>query len=189
MGSAWVESEGFRVSGTLVRCKGKLLHDIFYASPPGDYTVYIESLRPQSDFDLTSRETGIIGLEYALGSNTRALHGQFGVLKTTGRGGDAKTHALSSNWLNIDDRIGYVVCRGGGATNVMRHHDYRGGSGRVPKLQEWISLVGDARPALRARMVAALDARVRESRAAGPAPEKPIDRERMELLRELHYVK
>ncbi len=49
--------------------------------------------------------------------------------------------------------------------------------------------LADARPALRARMVAALDARVRESRAAGPAPEKPIDRERMELLRELHYVK
>jgi arylsulfatase A-like enzyme len=49
--------------------------------------------------------------------------------------------------------------------------------------------LADARPELRARMVAALDARVRESRAAGPAPEKPIDRERMELLRELHYVK
>jgi arylsulfatase A-like enzyme len=49
--------------------------------------------------------------------------------------------------------------------------------------------LADARPALRDKMVAALDARVRESRTAGPAPEKPIGRERMELLRELHYVR
>ena len=45
------------------------------------------------------------------------------------------------------------------------------------------------RPEIVARMVLALDARVKESQAAGPAPEKPIAPERMELLRELHYVK
>jgi arylsulfatase A-like enzyme len=49
--------------------------------------------------------------------------------------------------------------------------------------------LADARPDVREKMVAALDARIRDSRAAGPAPEKPIDQERMELLRELHYVK
>ena len=39
------------------------------------------------------------------------------------------------------------------------------------------------------RMVAALDARIRADAASGPAPERAIDQERMQLLRELHYVK
>lgn len=45
------------------------------------------------------------------------------------------------------------------------------------------------RPEVVARMIAALDARLKESREAGPAPEKPVAGDRMELLRELHYVK
>lgn len=42
---------------------------------------------------------------------------------------------------------------------------------------------------VRDRLVAALDSRIRADAAAGPAPEKEIDRDRMQLLRELHYVK
>ncbi len=49
--------------------------------------------------------------------------------------------------------------------------------------------IAASRPEVVARMVTALDARVKESRGAGPAPEKPIASDRMELLRELHYVK
>ena len=52
-----------------MRCRGKLVHDFFFASPAGDYTVYIERLRPQEGFRLKSRETGVIGLEYPLGEN------------------------------------------------------------------------------------------------------------------------
>jgi hypothetical protein len=45
-------------------------------------------------------------------------------------------------------RVGYVVCRIGGPGNVMRHHDATSGTGRVPHLQEWISLIGEAQPVL-----------------------------------------
>ncbi len=45
------------------------------------------------------------------------------------------------------------------------------------------------RPEVLARMVSQFDARLREDMARGPAPTKPIDEERMQLLRELHYVK
>ena len=49
--------------------------------------------------------------------------------------------------------------------------------------------LSSARPEVLARMVNELDARLRQDRSRGPAPEKPIDAERMQLLRELHYVK
>lgn len=85
----------------------------------------------------------MIGLEYPLGANQRVLHGPWGALTTTGYGGEAQVHALNGAWLNIDNRVGYVVLRGDGRTNVIRYHDEAQGSGRVPQLQEWISLVGD----------------------------------------------
>ncbi len=46
-----------------------------------------------------------------------------------------------------------------------------------------------SRPDVRDRMVAALDSRIRADASSGPAPEKMIDQDRMQLLRELHYVK
>ncbi len=143
-----LDSDGFTVRGTLLRCRGKLAQDFFYASPPGDFTVYVECLRPQKDFRLDSRETGVIGLEYDLGKNTRALHGDFGTLEVMGYGGEVKTHQLKCNWLNIDNRIGYVICRSDGPLNIIRYHDKDAGSGRVPKLQEWLSLVGEFPPSL-----------------------------------------
>jgi hypothetical protein len=50
---------------------------------------------------------------------------------------------METDWLNIDDRVGYVVKRLPDIPNVMRYHDDTRGQGRVPKLQEWISLVGE----------------------------------------------
>ncbi|NLE38754.1 MAG: hypothetical protein GX621_12085, partial [Pirellulaceae bacterium] len=82
----------------------------------------------------------------ALGSNSRTLHGPWGERKTTGYGGEAAVHSLEGNWLNIDDRVGYVVLRSDGRPNLIRHHDESRGFGRVPQLQEWISLVGEAEP-------------------------------------------
>jgi len=137
-----VQPDQFRVAGTLVRCQGQLVQDFFFASPPGDYTVYIERLRPKGDFRLTERETGVVGLEYPLGSNHRVLHGPWGKLAAQGYGGEAKIHTLDGDWLNIDERVGYVVRRADGQRNLIRYHDESRGSGRVPKLQEWISLVG-----------------------------------------------
>lgn len=138
-----VQSDGFRVSGALLRCNGKLVQDFCYASPPGDYTVYIERLQAERDFLPKSRETGVIGLEYPLGSNRRVLYGPWGALKTKGYGGQAKIHNLHGDWLNIDNQIGYVVLRTDGRPNVIRYHDESQGSGRVPQLQEWISLVSE----------------------------------------------
>lgn len=142
-----VDPDGFRVSGALMRCDGKLTHDFYYASPPGDCTVYIERLRAEPGLEPKMRETGVIGLEYPLGSNERVLHGAWGALKTTGYGGEARIHVLAGNWLNIDNQVGYVVLRSDGWQNVFRYHDESRGMGRVPQLQEWISLVGEAEPA------------------------------------------
>ena len=141
-----VQPNGFRILGTLLRCKGKLIQDFCFVSPPGDYTVYVERLQTEKDFRPQSRETGVIGLEYPLGSNHRVLYGPWGTLKTTGYGGQVKIHTLHGDWLNIDNRVGYVVLRTDGRRNVIRYHDESQGSGRVPQLQEWISLVGETDP-------------------------------------------
>lgn len=141
-----VQPESFQISGVLLRCNGKLVQDFCYASPPGDYTVYIERLQAKKDFRPESRETGVIGLEYPLGSNHRVLFGPWGTLKTTGYGGQAKIHTLHGDWLNIDNQVGYVVLRTDGRRNVIRYHDQSEGSGRVPQLQEWLSLVGETDP-------------------------------------------
>jgi hypothetical protein len=140
--------DGFQVSGTLIRCRGKLLQDFCYASPAGDQTIYIERLCPQAGFRLTSRETGVIGLEYPLGGNSRTLYGRFGQISATGSGGETAVRELAGDWLNVDDIVGYVVRRSAGVENVMRYHDMASGTGRVPHLQEWISVIGDSPPAL-----------------------------------------
>ncbi|MCL4192591.1 MAG: hypothetical protein KJZ87_12740, partial [Thermoguttaceae bacterium] len=141
-----VDPDGFRVAGALARCDGRLTQDFFCASPPGDCTVYIERLRAEPGFQPQLRETGVIGLEYPLGSNERVLHGAWGAIKTTGYGGAARIHALAGNWLNIDNQVGYVVLRSDGRPNVFHYHDENRGTGRVPQLQEWISLVGETAP-------------------------------------------
>jgi hypothetical protein len=138
-----VSTNGFRVTGTISRCKDQVKQDFFFASPESDYTVYIERLRPAHGFDWKARETGVVGLEYPLDKNVQSLYGEFGVLETTGHGGQDAVIERTSNWLNIDNRIGYVACKKPNAANIIRFHDHAAGKGRVPHLQEWISLVGD----------------------------------------------
>lgn len=133
----------FRASGTLLRCKGRLAQDFFFASPPGDCTVYVERLEAKDGLRPVSRETGVIGLEYPVDSNHRVLHGPWGAMRTTGYGGQATVHTLTGNWVNIDNRVGYVILRSDKQTNIIRYHDESQGFGRVPQLQEWISLVGE----------------------------------------------
>lgn len=138
-----VTPNSFQITGTLSRLKGRLDHDFCFISPPDDYTVYIERLRPQSGFRWTGRETGIVGLEFPVGENSRILYGEFGMLEAIGHGGDSAVIKRATSWLNIDNRIGYVICREPATTNTVRYHDHIRGEGRVPHLQEWISLVGD----------------------------------------------
>lgn len=138
------ETDGFRVQGTLRRCRGRVTQDFCFVSPPGDYTVYVERLRVRSGFRLTARETGIVGLAYELGANTRLLQGQFGTHTAVGYGGQPQLHQWSTDWLNIGDRVGYVVRRPDDTPNLVRYHDEAQGTGRVPELQEWLSLIGSA---------------------------------------------
>ena len=133
----------FSVYGTLVRCKGTLFHDFFYASPPGALTVYAERLRPQNGFQLQYRKTGIVGLDYAIGSNQRTLFGDFGSVTATGFDSPKQTIPLKSRWLNIDNRIGYVVCRSDDRDNLMLYHAKNQIDPRRPHLQESIALVSE----------------------------------------------
>jgi hypothetical protein len=142
-----VTSNSFTVSGVFDRHKGAVQQAFFFTSLPGDMTVYIERLRTQKGFALRSRETGVIGLEYAFGKNEHALRGQQGLLTARGVGGDGpRVVELPTDWLNISDRIGYVVRRFPATQNVMRFHDEIAGKGRIPKLEEWISLIGENDP-------------------------------------------
>jgi hypothetical protein len=142
-----VTSNSFTVSGVLERHKGAVQQAFFFTSLPSDVTVYIERLRRQKDFPLHARETGLIGLEYEFGKNEHTLFGQQGVLTTLGVGGDRpRVVELPTDWLNISDRIGYVVRRHPATANVMRFHDEIAGVGRVPKLEEWLSLIGEKDP-------------------------------------------
>ena len=133
----------FTVAGTLKRCDGRLVQDFAFASPAGDVTVYVERLTAAEGFRVAGRETGVVGHEYALGSNARRLYGPFGSIQIEALGGEPRVHELAGDWLNLGDRVGYVVRRAGRRENLMRYHDFARGTGRVPKLQEWLSLIGD----------------------------------------------
>ncbi len=134
---------GFWAVGQLERCKKKVRQDFAFVSPAGDVTIYVQRLRFSDGAGPYSCETGVIGHEYMVGSNRRTLFGRFGSLEVEGVGGSKQTHELASDWLNLGGRIGYVVKRFPESANVVRYHDLAKGTGRVPKLQEWLSLIGD----------------------------------------------
>jgi len=137
--------DAFAVTGRLSRFGGAVAQDIAYVSLPTDVTVYVERLTVQDDFPVRGREGGIVGLEYPLGGNRRVLRGAFGRLETIGTGGrEARVIPLESSWLSINARVGYVIRRVPDRPNMIRYHDETQGTGRVPALQEWISLTGDA---------------------------------------------
>ena len=135
--------DGLWVVGRLNRCNGKIQHDFAFISPEANVTIYVERLRYEKGHHPRTRETGIIGHEYDIGSNHRTLFGRFGSLEIQGTGGEETTHELATDWLNVGNRIGYVMKRFPKSQNIIRYHDLAGGSGRVPKLQEWFSLVGN----------------------------------------------
>ena len=138
-----IGADSFTVTGRLSRLDGQVTQDFAFASLPSDVTVYVERLTAAEGSRVTSRETGVVGHEYDLGTNERVFHGPFGTQQVVGVGGEAKTHEWRTDWLNVGDRIGYVVCRVEGHENLVRYHDLAQGTGRVPKLLEWFSLIGD----------------------------------------------
>lgn len=134
---------GFWVVGRLKRCRGNAQHDFAFISPAADVTIYVERLHYADGFGPRSRETGIVGHEYEISSNHRTVCGRFGSLKIEAGGGETEKHDLETDWFQVGDRIGYVVKRIPATENVVRYHDFSRGTGRVPKLQEWFSLIGD----------------------------------------------
>jgi hypothetical protein len=141
-----IHSSHFTVCGTLQRCAGQIVQDFAIASLEQDIVVYIERLRANVGFRIQSRETGIVGHEYPHDSNQRRVVGAFGQKEFVGVGNSAAIYELKTDWLNLGERIGYVVRRPSGRQNVMRYHDHTDGTGRVPKLQEWLSLIGETDP-------------------------------------------
>lgn len=142
-----VGEDRFAVWGALDRFGGKVRQTFAFVSPPTDQTIYVERLRLVQGHRLHDRQTGIVGHEYPLGVNDRAIHSEQGVTRVTGVGDDDRVVAIRTRRLNIGDRVGYVIGRLPGRENVVRYHDKKAGTGRVPKLQEWLSLVGDPRGA------------------------------------------
>lgn len=137
----------FAVAGRLLRHGGGATQEFAFVSRPGGVVVYMERLRAAPGFELRSRETGVVGHEYPLGENTRVLYGRHGETRVVGTGNEAGVRELATDWLNLGGVVGYVVRRSAERENVMRYHDLTQGEGRVPKLQEWFSLIGDPHPA------------------------------------------
>ncbi|MBD3177806.1 MAG: hypothetical protein GF320_21745 [Armatimonadia bacterium] len=141
---AYPVSDGFIAMGRILHHGGTITQDVAFASPAADVTIYVERVAAPDGYSAESRLGAPIGLEYPLGANSRLLVGEFGRRRVVGvEEGDPRTTSLPSSWLTIDDRVGYVVLREADRLNVMRHRDEVRGEGRVPKLQEWISLIGD----------------------------------------------
>ncbi|MBN2212234.1 MAG: discoidin domain-containing protein [Sedimentisphaerales bacterium] len=138
----------FTATGRLNRLGGNLAHDFFYVSLPEDVVIYIERLTCQPGYTVTSRETGIIGHEYPLGVNTRTLYHESGSTVVVGVSTPEQIITINTDWFNVGDKVGYVIRRQGGRDNLVRYHDFIDGVGRVPKLQEWFSLVGENNPSI-----------------------------------------
>jgi hypothetical protein len=136
-----IRPDQFNVTGTLKRRKAGVLQDFAFVSLPQDVTIYVERIRLLKRARLTERETGVVGHEFELGANQRTLFGPFGQQVVSGYGPkNAEVREWEANWLNVGNRIGYVVRRGHRRPNVIRYHDLSRDSGI---LQEWYSLVGD----------------------------------------------
>ncbi len=138
-----IGQDRFAAWGSLDRLGGKVRQTFAFVSPPTDQTIYLERLRFAEGYRPRDRQTGIVGHEYPFGANERLLHTDQGPLRLIGIGDTERVIPIRTRWLNVADRVGYVVCRLPDRHNVVRYHDKKSGSGRVPKLQEWFSLIGN----------------------------------------------
>ena len=138
--------DAFIVAIRLNRLDGAIQHDAVFVSPPGDLVFYLERITLPGTSDPPARRTGVIGHEYPLGSNERTLYFSGGRTTLIGEGNKPGTLRFETDWLNIGDRLGYIIKRRPGCTNIVHYIDQEKGEGRVPKLQEWFSLIGEEPP-------------------------------------------
>lgn len=111
---------GFTIKGRFRRnIDGlELIQDVSFSSLGDDITVYTERFTKISGV-ITSRETGLIGHEFEQYEPDRILYHDNGASVVNVNGG--QSFNVSSNWLNIGDKIGYVVCRNG-QDNIITYH-------------------------------------------------------------------
>lgn len=143
-----VQPQSFTVAGTLERPRDKVTQDFAFASLRQDVTVYVERLRVAPGTRVNARETGVVGHCYEMGTTTRTLYGPRGPFTVTSVGGNTDVIHLPGNWLNLGNRIGYVVLRQDGRSNVITYHDFSRGRRWPSESQEWVSLIGDPAPIL-----------------------------------------
>jgi len=134
-----IDNKSFNVIGRFRRnSQGTaLIQDVSFTSLQGDTNVYIERLTKMTG-SVKSRETGIIGHAFELGDPDRIIYSNGNSLPISAHGiGEI---ALSSNWLNIGGKIGYVICRNG-QKNVITYHSVTD-KGRNC---DYINLIGEDR--------------------------------------------
>ena len=105
--------------------------------------VYVERITALTANGLPECRMGVVGHEYPLGENTRRVYFAGGDALLTGEGSAEGTLRFKTDWFNIGGQVGYVIKRFPKRTNAVQYEDKEKGEGRVPKLQEWYSLIGD----------------------------------------------
>jgi len=132
-----INDDGFTITGKFKRNAKEisLIQDVSFTSLHGDITVYIERLTKLSG-SITSRETGLVGHEFELGEPERILYTDEGTTIVSIDGNESMK--MHSNWLNIGDKTGYVVCRKG-MENIMTYHH----STERNRNCDYINLIGE----------------------------------------------
>jgi hypothetical protein len=148
-----VDEDGFSAAIQLTRRQGTVRHDAVFVSPPGDVVFYAERIIVLDGPELSERRTGVVGHEYPLGANERTIYFEGGEAVLAGEGNEPGTIGFETDWFNVGNQVGYVVKRLPGRRNVVLYEDKERGGGRVPKLQEWFSLIGEGDTALRSGQV------------------------------------
>ena len=99
--------EGFGAMAELEWCSGKILQSCAFVSLPDGRTVYFEERRAADGVTVASATSGNVAffddLRWPHQSKARTFYGEGGPLAL-----DASS-SHTGNWVNVDDRMGYVV--------------------------------------------------------------------------------
>jgi hypothetical protein len=123
-------SDGFTLAARVPRCDGNIEQQIVFATLPAGKCLYAERLRVRDDAILEIA-TGLIGVrneDYRairhLAPGKRRLHHPGGSLEFEGYYGrtpDRVEHLPPTEWLNLDDQIGYRLYGSAGVRYLNRH--------------------------------------------------------------------
>jgi len=116
------DGTGFSVAATLRRCAGRIRQDCAFVSLPDGWSVYLERRVAEQDVTILSSESGTVwlydDLRWPFQKLPRVFRAGAGLLCP------ASGQAYSGHWLNVDDRMGYVVLGADAFTLTRRTDDY-----------------------------------------------------------------